>query len=375
MSLSYSISTYAQLVDDIRAEIADDRLSALSDEQIQVWINRAQERVSDLVRVEDEYILGLNEDVKRYYFQDRPRITAATAATPIVVTAASHGLSDDDRIAIRGILGLTGGNGRFQIDNKTTNTFELFHFADITNAVAGDTTVTVTTEEEHGFTTGDSVVISGVAGMTDLNSTFAVTVVDFWNFTVTLTTTQTYTSGGLCLKSSTGSGTYTAGGRFWRDDEIPTFFKDIRFSQRTWNTTYKPVIEMRDIDWIITQEEMDTNVALEYTDYGTPKFGGIGMENGIRYFQTYPTPTADQNVRVFGSTRVTARVYDTESLSASVILPSQYDEAVKCFTKMKIFELLKDKQTKMEYFAEFNGEINRLRLRKPSHMRVRVTFQ
>src|SRR5690242_19929753 len=52
-------------------------------------------------------------------------ITGATNATPIVITAASHGYSNGDIVAIYGVLGNTAANGVWKIANVTTNTFEL----------------------------------------------------------------------------------------------------------------------------------------------------------------------------------------------------------------------------------------------------------
>lgn len=53
-------------------------------------------------------------------------ITAATAADPVVVTASAHGYSNGDRVYITNVAGMTQLNNReFTVANKTTNTFEL----------------------------------------------------------------------------------------------------------------------------------------------------------------------------------------------------------------------------------------------------------
>lgn len=53
-------------------------------------------------------------------------ITAATAANPVEITSAGHGLSDGDEIYLDGMGGMEALNGRFYIvDNATTDTFEL----------------------------------------------------------------------------------------------------------------------------------------------------------------------------------------------------------------------------------------------------------
>jgi hypothetical protein len=53
-------------------------------------------------------------------------ITGITAANPPVVTATSHGFSDDDRVRITGVVGMTEVNGLVAVvDNSDANTFEL----------------------------------------------------------------------------------------------------------------------------------------------------------------------------------------------------------------------------------------------------------
>ena len=53
-------------------------------------------------------------------------ITGATAASPVVITSASHGFSNGDFVAIDDIVGMTELNGgRYKVANQATNTFEL----------------------------------------------------------------------------------------------------------------------------------------------------------------------------------------------------------------------------------------------------------
>lgn len=67
--------------------------------------------------------------------------------------------------------------------------------ATITDANHSGGTVTVDATA-HGFAVGDRVEITGVVGMTDLNAIHVVTGVNTNDFDVTLTTAQSYTSGG-----------------------------------------------------------------------------------------------------------------------------------------------------------------------------------
>ncbi len=52
-------------------------------------------------------------------------ITAASNASPIVITNSSHGLLNGDLVEITGVLGNTAANGVFTVQNAATNTFEL----------------------------------------------------------------------------------------------------------------------------------------------------------------------------------------------------------------------------------------------------------
>lgn len=52
-------------------------------------------------------------------------ITGATNATPIVITANAHGLSNGDQVYIAGVVGNTAANGTWTVANIAANTFEL----------------------------------------------------------------------------------------------------------------------------------------------------------------------------------------------------------------------------------------------------------
>jgi len=78
------------------------------------------------------YILELGNLYARVYKQSgvvtstNETISGVTQANPAVVTATGHSLSNGDHVVISGIVGMTELNGRrFEVANKTTNTFEL----------------------------------------------------------------------------------------------------------------------------------------------------------------------------------------------------------------------------------------------------------
>jgi hypothetical protein len=56
---------------------------------------------------------------------DDGAITGATNASPIVVTSASHGLTDGTYVTVSGVVGNTAANGTFTVTRVDGNTFEL----------------------------------------------------------------------------------------------------------------------------------------------------------------------------------------------------------------------------------------------------------
>ena len=82
---------------------------------------------------EQAYVLEFGDQKMRVY-KDRglvlegsaKTITAATQANPVVLTAAAHGFSSGDSVFVSGVVGMTSLNGRvFTVANVTTDTFEL----------------------------------------------------------------------------------------------------------------------------------------------------------------------------------------------------------------------------------------------------------
>lgn len=62
-------------------------------------------------------------------------ITAASNATPIVVTATTHGFTNGDIVYINGVTGNLAANGIWKIANQAANTFELTNPVSAANAV------------------------------------------------------------------------------------------------------------------------------------------------------------------------------------------------------------------------------------------------
>ena len=78
------------------------------------------------------YILEFGDDYIRFYkdsgaiLEANKTITAITKANPGVVTATAHGFSNGDTVVISGVVGMTQVNGkRFKVASVATNTFAL----------------------------------------------------------------------------------------------------------------------------------------------------------------------------------------------------------------------------------------------------------
>jgi len=73
--------------------------------------------------------------------------------------------------------------------------------------VTTGTTTTIVTNLVTGFTTGESVVISGATGITGINGTWTITTVSGnpFAFTISYNSSGTYTGGGVVTVGSTGT--------------------------------------------------------------------------------------------------------------------------------------------------------------------------
>lgn len=58
-------------------------------------------------------------------FKDSANLTAASNASPIVITSTAHGLTTGARVTITGVVGNTAANGTFVITKVTADTFSL----------------------------------------------------------------------------------------------------------------------------------------------------------------------------------------------------------------------------------------------------------
>lgn len=71
-------------------------------------------------------IVNIRSEHQNGSLGSRLTITNVTSANPAVVTSASHGLANGEKVQIQDVVGMTQINNKeFTVDNVTTNTFEL----------------------------------------------------------------------------------------------------------------------------------------------------------------------------------------------------------------------------------------------------------
>lgn len=178
-------------------------------------------------------------------------ISAATRANPVkITTSTSHGFSNGDVVWVSGVNGMTQINNRaFVVANKTSKTFELqgvngtyyssyWSGGSVRKCQVSDCSIVITSNA-HGLSNGDSVYITGVGGMTEINDQV---------FTVANRTANTFSLSGV---NGASYGTYSSGGtasclvrgcqyyRFTNADGNPTIFEiSTCVSERTGLAAY-----------------------------------------------------------------------------------------------------------------------------------------
>ncbi|MFD4658246.1 hypothetical protein ACFWP2_21760 [Kitasatospora sp. NPDC058444] len=131
-------------------------------------------------------------------------ITDVTSTSPIKITAAAHGFTTGQSVGISGVTGINA-NGKWLITRMDNDTFSL-------NGSTGNgtwsgsgtpqaTSVTVTTSAVHGFASGAQAMIAGVQGMPGINAT--------WGPVGLIGPATTFT---IPASASAGAGTYLSGG-------------------------------------------------------------------------------------------------------------------------------------------------------------------
>lgn len=374
MAVTRGRSTYEEIADDVRFDANTSKLSGLSDlGAFKNWILRAEEHICDLVDVEEEYVLRLITDVDRYQVQDRPVITAATTATPIVVTTASaHDLASADIFFVTGIVGLTGGNGRLRAKSVTSTTITLQLFSRVTDAT--NASPIVITSADHPYVTSDVVAITQVLGNTAANGTFTITKIDKDSFSLDGSTGNgNYESGGIAIKDTVGVGTYTSGGRFWKEDDVPSFFKNFKSAERIWSNQITRPLNIVSIDDILN-EAVEDDIA-SYSSYSAPFMMAQGKLNLEEYLRFYPPPKENGDVTLYGVLRIVPREYFEDPISTTIHLNTRYDNMIKAFVRSQAFRRVKEHELAGEENDLFYDLVTQFNQRQPFAAHRRISYQ
>ena len=374
MATSLDRSTFNQIIDDAIADVSNkEQAEQISPEQYRNWILRAEQELCKRLNIFEQYAFTMEEDVIDYPVQDRPLITAATNASPSVITAAAHGLEDDDRINIRDVEGNTAVNGAMQVSSVTTDTFRVNKYADITDA-SNETPINIAAEN-HPFETGDLVTITGVLGNTAANVTDnAVTKVDADNFTLdAVAGNGDYTSGGVAVKRVAGSGTYLYGGQFWKTNELPTYVRNIAGIRRAWGNVYRPVHMVGEVD-LMNDQTFGSMFGLGLSSYSNPIEASFITVDGQRYLHFISRPIEDASSILICKIEVVPERFFTANLASKITLRSTYNEAIKAYVKSKLYEKLGGGTQVSFYNGLFESQIKLLKGITVGSTRIKMSY-
>jgi hypothetical protein len=148
---------------------------------------------------------------------DTKTIVGATQTDPCEVsTSAAHGFATGETVGISSVSGMT------ELNNASDTITDISSSSTITNATQANP-CQVTTSAAHNLTTGNVVHISDVEGMIELNgNSYTITVVNATNFTLGVDSTlyTAYSANGAATfygfemdnTDATGYTAYTSGG-------------------------------------------------------------------------------------------------------------------------------------------------------------------
>jgi uncharacterized protein (TIGR02217 family) len=136
-------------------------------------------------------------------------ITAITnAQNAEVTTGVAHTLTTGNKVLLSGIAGITQLNGQYvtaTVVNTTKFTTGIDTRVGIITGITKAAQAVVSTSNAHGYQAGDTVNLTGVLGMTQINglsTTVASVTTNSLTLNVNSTAFSTYTSGGKVKKST-----------------------------------------------------------------------------------------------------------------------------------------------------------------------------
>lgn len=363
-------STYAQLIDDVKHELNQD--SALADKSDESFMNDilfAEQEICDEFDIDEEYVLRLRTDVSEYFQVDRPPIVGISSA--MEVTSVSHGLSVGDVITIREVQGISNASGVFYVSAVSdSNHFTVKQVARVGGITVSGTTATVATEKEHGYSTGNSIQLVN-CGSAD--GTYGITVTGVKSFTVTVADDVDVSAitTGLAVKAVTATGTWTSGGRFWLDNEIPTHLGKFNYALRTFGAFDRRVsfenngTLMQARDWRFSDIRWADN----------PDIAVYLRRSGQQYIKVYHTPTRNQDLTIYGYLKINPRMYYADPVSAFIHLDQAWDPVIKMWMKRCACEYMKDLKTASFYESGFYNKFTRRKRNADTRDRITMVYK
>jgi hypothetical protein len=256
---------------------------------------------------EQAYILEFGANYIRFFkdggilTEATTAITGITQANPAVVTAASHGLSNGDRVFITSVVGMSQVNNlEFTVANATTNTFELSGIDStgfdaytsggaVGKIVEVTTTYTVTEIFEINHAQSADVVFLAHKGhapakLTRTSATsFTLSDVDFVDGPYL---DENISSTTLYASADTGSVTITASANLFTSSDVGRLIRfrevlEITYSEWEANTSYANNAFVRYDGHVykqVTGSTQTTNNSPPVHTSGTETYGNVDWE-------------------------------------------------------------------------------------------------
>jgi len=370
---------YSDLIDDIRGASPNEAdIAGWDDHRLKMFILQAQERICQMAKVEDQWVLYLKTGFSQFNYTENPYITGASAASPIVMqTVSPHNLNQGDTIRQMRVAGVPGANGQFQVYQVISPTsYSIYNYEVITGAT--NASPIVINDTAHPFNTGDTVTIAGVLGNLAANGTWVITVVDQDHYSLNGSTGNgTYTGGGSATRITNGTGTTYVGpsGQYYRFNEIPDMFRDFKVGRMLVNNFLQ---EFRYVDPAnLVDLQVRDNIFLlgQAATYIYPVRGMTTNRDTHRQFVVYPVPVVDIYLTGYGTIHINARTYANDNLGASIHLSAKWHEAIKKFVEYRVEDKLGHKKDAQVRYKEFLIEADIERKNRQIHPQMRITYE
>ncbi len=370
--------TYSDLIDDIRGSSPYEAdITGWSDDKLKMAILRAEERICQLAKVEDQWVLWMKTGFSMFSVVENPYIIGASAASPIVLqTKTPHGLIQGDTIRTLRVAGVPQANGQFQVQNVAApDKFSIYNFEILTGATNANP-VSIS-DVGHPFKTGDTVTIANVLGNLAANGTFLITVTDQDHYTIPVAGNGTYTGGGTATRVTDGTGSVYLGpsGNYYRSTEIPDHFKDFKVGRMLVNNFLQEFSYVDPANLVDAQVRDNIFLLGQSATYISPVRGNITSRDMQRQFLVYPSPVVDTFLLGYGTIQLNSRTYAFDNLGASIHLTVKWHQAIRKFVECEIAGTLKHPKEAILADREFRSLIADERRNRQIHPKMRITYE